>query len=65
MNEEALNLSVRKFVKKLGVTAQREIEQAMREAAAGDRLEGALRLWPKQPCRCRLALPIDRDIPIA
>jgi Family of unknown function (DUF6494) len=28
MNEEALNISVRKFLKKLGVTAQREIETA-------------------------------------
>ena len=40
MDEEALNLSVRKFLKKLGVTAQREIERAVREAAAGDRLKG-------------------------
>ena len=30
MNEEALNISVRKFLKKLGVTAQREIEIAVR-----------------------------------
>jgi len=27
MNEEVLNTSVRKFLKKLGVTAQREIEK--------------------------------------
>jgi hypothetical protein len=39
MNEEALNISVRKFLKKLGVTAQREIETAMREAAADGRLK--------------------------
>jgi hypothetical protein len=38
MNEEALNISVRKFLKKLGVTAQREIETAVREAAAKGRL---------------------------
>ena len=31
MDEEAFNLSVRKFLKKLGVTAQREIEQGVRE----------------------------------
>jgi uncharacterized membrane protein len=37
MNEEAFNMSVRKFIKKLGVTAQREIELAVRERiAAGD-----------------------------
>jgi hypothetical protein len=34
MDEEALNTSVRKFLKKLGVTAQREIEMAVRDADA-------------------------------
>ena len=34
MDEEALNTSVRKFLKKLGVTAQREIEKAVRDADA-------------------------------
>ena len=29
MNEEAFNLGVRKFLKKFGVTAQREIEKAV------------------------------------
>lgn len=32
MNEDALNMSVRKFLKTIGVTAQREIEKAVREA---------------------------------
>ena len=37
MDEEAFNMSVRKFLKKLGVTAQREIEIAVREQIdAGD-----------------------------
>jgi Family of unknown function (DUF6494) len=37
MDEEAFNMSVRKFLKKLGVTAQREIETAVREQIdAGD-----------------------------
>jgi hypothetical protein len=40
MNEDALNLSVRKFLKKVGVTSQREIEQAVRAAAGGGRLKG-------------------------
>jgi hypothetical protein len=31
MDEDAFNMSVRKFLKKLGVTAQREIELAVRE----------------------------------
>lgn len=30
MDEEVLNMSVRKFLKKLGVTAQREIEAGVR-----------------------------------
>ncbi len=33
MDEEKLNLSVRKFLKHVGVTSQREIEMAVREAA--------------------------------
>lgn len=40
MNEEALNVSVRKFLKKVGVTSQREIEQATRAAVSGGRLKG-------------------------
>ena len=43
MNQDTFNMSVRKFLKKVGVTAQREIEQAVREAAASGRLTaGAL-----------------------
>ena len=33
MNEDVLNMSLRKFLKKVGVTAQREIETAVRSAA--------------------------------
>jgi hypothetical protein len=40
MNEDALNTSVRKFLKRLGVTAQREIEMAVRGAVANGRLQG-------------------------
>jgi hypothetical protein len=40
MDEDILNTTVRKFLKKLGVTAQREIEQAVRKAAAEGRLNG-------------------------
>jgi hypothetical protein len=47
MNEEALNISVRKFLKKLGVTAQREIETAVREAAAKGRLKDGTPLSAK------------------
>ena len=31
MDEEAFNMSVRKFLKQLGITAQREIELGVRE----------------------------------
>ena len=41
MDEEAFNMSVRKFLKKLGVTAQREIEIAVREQLESGDLEGA------------------------
>jgi hypothetical protein len=41
MNEEALNVSVRKFLKKVGVTSQREIEQAVRAAVSAGRLKGS------------------------
>lgn len=40
MNEDALNMSLRKFLKKVGITAQREIEQAVRDAAASGKLKG-------------------------
>jgi hypothetical protein len=40
MDEDVVNTTVRKFLKKLGVTAQREIEQAVRKAAADGRLKG-------------------------
>ncbi len=40
MNEDTFNMEVRKFLKKVGVTAQREIEQAVREAIAAGRIKG-------------------------
>lgn len=40
MNEETLNLSVRKFLKKVGITAQREIEAAVREGIERGQLKG-------------------------
>jgi len=41
MDEEALNLSVRRFLKTLGVTAQREIEIGVREGVDSGRLAGS------------------------
>ena len=40
MDEEAFNLSVRRFLKKLGVTSQREIELGVREQIDGGKLSG-------------------------
>jgi ribosomal protein L1 len=40
MNEDVLNTSIRKFLKEVGVTSQREIEKAVREALAAGRLKG-------------------------
>jgi len=40
MNEEALNMSLRKFLKAVGVTSQQEIEKAIRNAVAEGRLKG-------------------------
>jgi len=47
MNEDALNVSVRKFLKKVGITSQREIEKAVREALASGRLKGHEKLPAK------------------
>lgn len=40
MDEEALNMSTRKFLKKVGVTTQRAIETAVREQIASGQLSG-------------------------
>jgi Family of unknown function (DUF6494) len=47
MNEDAFNASIRKFLKTLGVTAQREIEKAVRQALADGRLKGNEKLAAK------------------
>ncbi|GAB3453204.1 DUF6494 family protein [Massilia terrae] len=40
MNEEALNHSIRKFLKMVGVQSQREIEQAVRRAVQENKVNG-------------------------
>ena len=40
MNEDAFNVSLRKFLKKVGITSQREIEQAVRAGLAARALKG-------------------------
>ena len=40
MNEDVFNIQIRKFLKKVGVTSQREIERAVREAVESGRVSG-------------------------
>ncbi|WP_424629188.1 DUF6494 family protein [Bradyrhizobium sp. SYSU BS000235] len=40
MNEDIFNTSLRKFLKTVGVTSQREIEKSVREALSSGRLKG-------------------------
>jgi hypothetical protein len=40
MNEDAFNTTIRKFLKHVGVTSQREIEKAVREALDAGKLKG-------------------------
>jgi hypothetical protein len=40
VDEDVFNMSLRKFLKTLGVTAQREIELAVREQLEGGDLQG-------------------------
>lgn len=65
IDEDRLNMQVRKFLKKVGITSQREIEKAVREAADSGRLSGGETL----PVRMHLtvegldvALDIDGEI---
>ena len=44
MNEEILNIQIRKFLKKVGVQSQREIEQAVRRSIENNSLAGIEKL---------------------
>ena len=47
MNEDSFNSSLRGFLKKVGITSQREIEKAIRDAVADGRLKGNEKLPAK------------------
>jgi hypothetical protein len=47
MNEDVFNTSLRKFLKKVGITSQREIEKAVRDAVEAGRLKGNEKLPAK------------------
>ncbi len=53
MDEDAFNMSIRKFLKKVGVTSQREIEQAVRDALESGKLSGT------ESLKAKVALTID------
>ena len=44
MNEEVLNIQVRKFLKKVGIQSQREIEQAVKDHIMKGSISGAEKL---------------------
>lgn len=41
MNEDTLNMEIRKYLKKVGVTSQREIEHAVLKAIESGKLKGS------------------------
>jgi hypothetical protein len=47
MNEDVFNSSLRKFLKQVGVTSQREIEKAVRDAIEAGKLKGNEKLPAK------------------
>lgn len=65
MNEDVFNASVRKFLKQVGVTSQREIEKAVRDAVAAGRLKGNEKLPAKMVLTVggvALSFTVDGDI---
>lgn len=44
MNEDTFNLEIRKFLKRVGINAQREIEKAVRESIENGKLTGKEKL---------------------
>jgi hypothetical protein len=65
MNEDTLNTSLRKFLKKVGVTSQREIEKAIRDALASGKLKGNEALIAKATIsigQINLAFEVDGSI---
>jgi hypothetical protein len=47
MDEDTFNMQLRKFLKKVGITSQREIEQAVRAALDEGKLAGTDKLSAK------------------
>jgi Family of unknown function (DUF6494) len=47
MDEDRFNMDIRKFLKVVGVTSQREIENAVRKAVAEGKIKGNAKLKAK------------------
>jgi ribosomal protein L1 len=65
VDEESFNVSLRKFLKLVGVTSQREIEQAVRAALEEGRLQGSETLAVKVTLSLptlQLEAPIEGEI---
>ncbi len=68
MNEEAFNLSVRKFLKHFGITAQREIEKSVYAAVTAGKLKGTEKLKARARLEVQglpMDLVIEQDITLA
>ena len=68
MNEETFNLGVRKFLKRFGVTAQREMEKAVADAMRTGRLTGTETLSAHATLTIDglpMRIVIDEDIALA
>ena len=53
MDQETFNLSIRKFLKMVGVNSQREMEQAVQKAMMDGKLQGSETV----PVKCTLEIP--------
>ena len=53
MDQETFNLSIRKFLKMVGVNSQREMEQAVQKAIESGKLKGS----ESVPVKCTLEIP--------
>ena len=65
MDEEALNISIRKFLKMVGVSSQREIEHAVAAAIASGAVTGSETLpatMTLEVAALRLRVTFDGDI---
>ena len=53
MDQETFNLSIRKFLKMVGVNSQREMEQSVQKALMDGKLQGSETV----PVKCTLEIP--------